>query len=107
MIENEYGIKTEPDYPWKPQTDAIIDRTNQLLGNLVRTYNLQETYVYAADPWTGILVAEAFAIQSMYHRTKEKNPGQLVFGRDMLIPINHVANWRYICQRKKVQIENM
>ena len=44
-----------------------------------------------------ILAAAAFAVQSTYQKTKEKIPGQLVFGRYM-IP------WRYIRQRKQTQI---
>ena len=53
-----------------------------------------------ADPFMVILAAADFAVQSMYNRTKEKNPGQLVFGRDMILPIIHVADWRYIRQHK-------
>ena len=30
--------------------------------------------------------------------------GQLVFGKDMILHINHVEGWRYICQRKQTQI---
>ena len=52
----------------------------------------------------GILAAAALAVRSTYHHTKEKIPGQLVFGRDMILPINQIADWRYICQRKQTQI---
>ena len=38
--------------------------------------------------------------------TKDKSPGHLVFGRDTIPPINHVADWRYICQHKQTQIDN-
>ena len=51
-----------------------------------------------------ILAAEYFAVRSTYDWTKEKIPGQLLFGRDMILPINQVADWRYISQRKKTQI---
>ena len=40
----------------------------------------------------------------MYHRTKGKNTGQILFFRDMLLLINHVVYWSYICQRKQGQI---
>ena len=53
----------------------------------------------------GIISAADFAVRYTYHRTKEKSPGQLFFGRDMIPPINHVADWRYICQRKQMQID--
>ena len=56
--------------------------------------------------WIGILETEAFTVRSTYHTTKGKSPGQLVFGQDMTPPINHVADWRYIRQRKQKKIEN-
>ena len=35
----------------------------------------------------------------------KKSPSQLVFGRDMILPINNLANWRFIHQHKQAQIE--
>ena len=67
--------------------------------------NLQETYVDDAETWMGILATEDFAVRSTYHRTKQKNPGKLVLGQYMILPINHIANWRHICQLKQRQIE--
>ena len=92
LIEIEYGIKTKPANPCNPQVNAIIERTHQLLGNFVLTYNLQETYVDGADPCMVILVAAAFALHSMYHTTKGKRPGELFFGRDVILAINHIAD---------------
>ena len=54
----------------------------------------------------GILAASAFVVRSMYHTTKGKIPGQLVFGRDMILLITHVAYWIYIRKRKQTQIYN-
>ena len=100
MIEQEYGIKKKPDSPGNPQANATIERIHQVLENIVRTYNLQETYVDYADPWMGILVAADCGVQSMYHQTEHKIPGQLVLGRDIILQIDHVANWRYTRQQK-------
>ena len=54
----------------------------------------------------GILAAAAFAVLSTYHMNKCKSRGQLVLGWDMILPINHVEDWRYISQRKQTQIYN-
>ena len=54
----------------------------------------------------GILVSSAFAVRSMYHTTRGKIPGQLFFGREMILPINHIADWIYIRQCKQTQIDN-
>ena len=105
MIEEEYGIKAKPYSYGNPQANVIIERIHQVLGNLIRSLNLHDTYVDDADPWMGILAEAAFAIRATYHRTKQKSPGQLVFGRDVILPINHIANWRLTCQRKQAQIE--
>ena len=57
-----------------------------------------------ADQWIVILAAVASKVCFTCHRTKGKSPSHLVFGRDMILPINHAADWRYICQRKQAQI---
>ena len=104
LIENEYCIKTKPAPPGNPQENKITERINQGLGNIVRIYNLQETYVDDADPWMGILAAASFAVRSTYHRKKGKIPVQLVFGRDIILPINHVTDRRYIRYHKQAKI---
>ena len=104
LIENKYGIKTNPSSPTNPQENAIIDRIHQVLGNLVLKYNLHETHVDDSDPWMEILVSAAFEVLSMYHRTKGKIPVQLVFSRDIILPINHISDWKYIRQNKQAQI---
>ena len=53
----------------------------------------------------GILMSTASDVRSGYHRIKDKSPGQLVFVRDMILPIKHIADWRYIRQCNQSQIE--
>ena len=99
-------MKTKPASPGNPQENAIIERIHQVPGNLACTYNIQETYVDDAYPWMVILSAAAYAVHSTYHTAKDKSTIQLVFGRDMILPINHVSDWRYIRQSKQAQIDN-
>ena len=94
-----------PPPPPSAQANTIIEKTHQVIGNLERTYNLQETYVDVADPWMGILAAAACAAQSTYHKTKQKRLVHLVFSKYMIPPINHVADWRCISQRKQNQLD--
>ena len=105
MIAQEYGIKIKPASSGNLQAKSTIEIIHQVLGNIVRTYNLQEIYVDDADSWMGILAAAAFAVRSTYHRTKQTNSGQLVFGKYMILPIYHIVNWRYIRQQKQAHIE--
>jgi hypothetical protein len=56
------------------------------------------------DPWSSFLASAAFAIRSMYHTTLKATPGQLVFGRDMLLPIKLKANWAEIKARRQEEM---
>ena len=59
----------------------------------MRTFNIKETYVDKDDALLGILTATAFAICSTLNMLKGYIPGQLGFGRDMILPIKHRVDW--------------
>ena len=101
MVQNEYGIKAKPITVRNPQANAIVERVHQVIGNMIRTFELEQNYLDETDPWGGILAATAFAVRSTYHTTLQATPGQLVFGRDMIFNIKHVADWEAIKQRKQ------
>jgi hypothetical protein len=101
MIKNDYGIKKKPITVRNPQANAIVERIHQVIGNIIRTFELQENYLDEDDPWKGILSATAFAVRATYHTTLKKSPGQLVFGRDMIFNIQHIANWEFIRENKQ------
>jgi hypothetical protein len=72
------------------------------LGNLIQSLEIQENpYIDQDGPWTSILTVAAFALRSTYHTTLKATPGQLVFGRDMILNIQHQANWSAIEAHKK------
>jgi hypothetical protein len=82
-----------------------VERVCQVIGNIIRTFELESNYLDEEDPWKGILSATAFAVQSTFHTTLRNTPGQLVFGRDMIFNIKHEANWEFIRKRKQQLIE--
>ena len=47
----------------------------------------------------------AFAIRATYHTTLQATPAQLVFGRDMILPIVVQANWHRIKQKRQEEID--
>ena len=105
MIKNDYGVKPKPISVRNPQANAIVERVHQVIGNIIRTFELENNYIDEEDPWKGILSATAFAVRSTFHTTLRNTPGQLVFGRDMILNIKHEANWEYIKKRKQDLIE--
>jgi hypothetical protein len=62
--------------------------TKRALGNLIRSFQLQnKPYYDLDDSWGGIL-AVACALRSTYHMTLQAMPGQLIFGMDMVLMSN-------------------
>ena len=107
MLTNDYGIKRKPITVRNPQVNAILDRINHVIANMIRTFNLEANYLDETDPWKGILSATAFAVRSTYHTTLKKSPGQLIFGRDMILNVKHEINWEYIKQQKQKKTKTM
>ena len=101
---HNYGIDRHPTTAHNPQANATIERIHQVLENSLRTLELEEQELEENNPWESILAACAWAIRSTYHTVLEATPGQLVFGRDMLLPIQFKADWARIRQRKQTQI---
>jgi len=102
---DDYGIKRKPITVRNPQANAICERVHQVIGNIIRTFELQTNYLDEDDPWKGILSATAFAIRCTYHTTLHSTPGQLIFGRDMIFNIKHTANWEVIREHKQKLIQ--
>ena len=105
-IETEYGITTKTSTLGNPTSNAILERIHQVIGNLVRTCNITQTYVDKDDPWSGILAAAEFAIFSTTNRFKGYSPGQLLFGLNMILPIKYKVDWELTRQCKQTQMNN-
>ena len=63
IIETEYGITAKPNTSGNSTSNAILEQIPQVLGNLVHTFNIRETYVEEENTWLDILAA-AFEIWS-------------------------------------------
>ena len=73
----------------------------RVLGNIIRTFEVQDAELDEEDPWSGILAATMFAIRATYHTTLQALPSQLVFGRDAILNTQFKANWELIRQQKQ------
>ena len=100
MYHNDYGLKRKPITTSNPQSNAIIERIHQTIGNMIRTFDVFN--IVNNDTWSGILAATMFAVRATYHTTLQASPMQLVFVRDAILNTKHVADWEHIRQRKQL-----
>jgi hypothetical protein len=106
MIEEDYHIKAKPITIRNPQANAIIERIHGVVGDMIRTFNVNELDNAHNHPFEGFVASICWAVRSTYHTTLNATPGQLVFGRDMIFNIRHQADWQLINQRKRVRIDD-
>ena len=101
----DFSIKPTPTTIKNPQANSILERVHQVLGNMLRTKDLQTHEFDDMDPWSELLASVAWAIRSTHHTTLQATPGQLVFGRDMLLNVKFIADWEAIRLRKQRDID--
>jgi len=83
------GLTKKPSSSWNPQSNAILKRIHQVLAEGLRAFDLDSKEIAHDDddPFEKYLSAVAYAIRSAYHQTHGHSPAQLVFGRDMFLPV--------------------
>jgi hypothetical protein len=100
----DFGVKPKPTSIKNPQSNAIVERVHQVVGDMLRTHDLNEYDFDEIDPWGPILQDVAYAIRATHHTTTKASPCQLVFGRDMLFNITYTPNWENITAQKQKEI---
>ena len=100
----DFAIKPTCTSIKNPQANAILERIHQVVGSMLKTKDLVNVVFDVVDPWSDILASIAFAVRCSHHSTLNATPGQLVFGRDMLLDIAYVPNYQNTWQRKQKRI---
>ena len=101
----DFEIKPVPTSIKNPQSNASVERVHQVLGNMLRTKDLKNEIFDYVNPWGHILSSIAWAVRSSHHSILDATPAQLVFGRDMLVNLQFVADWQAILRRKQAQVD--
>ena len=68
-------------------------------------FELESATLNEEDPWTPYLASVTWAIHSTYHTVLNATAGQLVFGCDMVVPIQFQADWAQITLHKQEIID--
>ena len=99
------GIEQAPITAHNPQANSIIERVHQVVGNMLRTFEMQKRELDDLYPFDEFLTSAAYAIRCTYHTMLQASPGELVYGRDMHLPIQFIADWASIALRKQKEID--
>ncbi len=86
----------KPTEAKNPRANGILERVHQVLGQMLRTAELDMADSVTPDDVDVFLDNAAWAICSTYHAVHKASSGAAIFGRDMLFDIPFVADWHKI-----------
>jgi hypothetical protein len=93
QMTKNYGLKTKTGTSYNPQSNGVIERVHQVLGDMLRTFELEDRDLDAKNPFGSFLSAAAYAIRS-------------TFRRHMLLPVKFTADWQAIQAKRQRRIED-
>jgi hypothetical protein len=97
-----YGIMRKPTSVKNPQANAILECIHAVLGNMLRTSELDMAKSLKASDIDIFLSDAAWAIHSTYQTVLEASPGAAIFGRDVLFDIPFIADWQKIGEHRQL-----
>jgi hypothetical protein len=91
-----YGIQHKPTRIKNPLAIGILECLHQVLGQMLRTAELDMAETVTPDDVDVFLDNAAWAIHFTYHTVLKASPGTAIFGRDILFDIPFIADWNKI-----------
>jgi hypothetical protein len=96
-----YGIKRKPTNVKNPQANATLEHIHTVLGNMLRTSELNMAETVKASDMDVLFSDTTWAIPSTYHTVLKASPGAAIFGQDMLFDIMFIADWQKIGEHRQ------
>ena len=96
MIQPDYDIAVKHITSRNSQANSILERVHQTIGNIIRTFKVEDMVLDDENPLDEILASTMFTLRAMVHTKTQHTTGQLVFGRDSILNTRHEANWQVI-----------
>lgn len=104
-LSDSYGPKSKPTTIKNPQANAILERVHQVVGNMLRTSEVDMQPTVDEQDVADFIADASWAIRSTYHTVLKSSPGAAVYGRDMLFDIPYVADWSKIGEYRQEQTD--
>ena len=91
---SSYGIEAAPTTIKNPRSNSVAERMHLTMGDMLRTMEFE------GPDWkeeiNTALQSVAWAIRSTVSMTTGFTPGQLVYGKDMIMQVRVIADWERI-----------
>ena len=107
-----YGIQDVPTTVKNPQANSIIERMHLTAGSIFRSMvteaeqNGRHLISSDIEDFVDTAISSAqYAINATVHSITRETPGAFIYQRDMMLPIQNIANWESVRLKKQHQME--
>ena len=107
-----YGIQDCATTSKNPQANSIIERMHLTAGAIFRSMvteaqkNNRRLLPEDIDDYVDTAISSTqYAISATVHSITRESPGAFIYQRDMMLPVQNLANWESIRLKKGKQIE--
>ena len=100
----KHKIKYVPTTVKNPQSNAIVERMHQSISTMIAISLRENPQRNFEDVSTLIFrkcMAAQYAVRATVNTILKYTPGELAFGRDMILPVTSTINWNHLFQRKQ------
>ena len=104
---SSYGVTPKPTTIKNPQANAFVERIHHVIAASIRSLQLDQR-PFDDTTINAVLQGVAYGLRATYHSSLHASPGQIVFGRDMIINATYLANWKFqqLQRQKQMTLNN-
>ena len=100
----KHKIKSAPSTVKNPQSNAIVERMHQSISTMIAISLRENPPRIFEDVFTLIFrkcMAAKYAVRATVNMTLKYTPGELAFGRDMILPVASTIDWNQLFQHRQ------
>ena len=71
-----------------PQTNSVLERVHPIVGNIMRTFKVQDMVLDGNHPWNIILAFNIFALCGIIYTTTQYTQGTISLYKNWQLAIN-------------------
>ena len=71
-----------------PQTNSVLERVHPIVGNIMRTFKVQDMVLDGNHPWNIILAINIFALCGIIYTTTQYTQGTISLYKNWQLAIN-------------------
>ena len=99
QLTKKWYVNRAPITVKNPRANAIVERLHKIMGDMLRVQLVSKGQ--HNQPIKSMLSAAAYGIRAAVHGVTQYTPGQLVFGKDMILRSTMEANLELVRQRRQ------